>query len=302
MHISRRMRVFKDAVLAPLVQREQLKVSTAEELLRGPDADERKVLAGRAVREAWERSDVSRVLAERANGVGLDRSVASSAERGHDVARLVGQLRGLLADGPSPISQRNTWRASKAVSAADAGGLRLDLSARHRRGMTVEFDFCDKGAQGIDRLEVAWLPACMDVVKADRAIRGVSSRPAVGIQPLERTLDGGLKAARVLLGPGPDGPNAPGVAHTPIERTPGGTPGAGPQFAQPLALDRRGVRSRQLWARHLEESEGMEHGPMLRHRRLAQVAQLLPRAWVQYHIHGDCCHSTSAIFAMTFRL
>jgi len=32
-HVSRRMRVFEDAVVAPLVQREQLSVSTAEELL-----------------------------------------------------------------------------------------------------------------------------------------------------------------------------------------------------------------------------------------------------------------------------
>ena len=99
MHVSRRMRVFEDAVLAPLVQREQLKVSTAEELLRVPDTDERKVLAGRAVREAWERSDVRRVLAERANGAGLERSVPSSAERGREVARLVSELRGLLVGG-----------------------------------------------------------------------------------------------------------------------------------------------------------------------------------------------------------
>lgn len=100
MHVSRRMRVFDDAVLAPLVQREQLKVSTAEELLRVPDADERKVLAGRAVRESWERSDVRRVLADRSNGASLERSVPSAAERGREVTRLVGQLRGLLADAP----------------------------------------------------------------------------------------------------------------------------------------------------------------------------------------------------------
>ena len=100
MHVSRRMRVFDDVVLAPLVQQERLKVSTAEELLRVPDTDERKVLAGRAVREGWERSDVRRVLAERANGGSLERSVPSAAERGREVTRLVGQLRGLLADGP----------------------------------------------------------------------------------------------------------------------------------------------------------------------------------------------------------
>jgi ParB family chromosome partitioning protein len=100
MHVSRRMRVFEDDVLAPLVQREQLKVSTAEELLRVPDADERKVLAGRAVREGWEQSNVRRVLAERANEVGLERSVPSVTARGREVTRLVSQLRMLLAAGP----------------------------------------------------------------------------------------------------------------------------------------------------------------------------------------------------------
>jgi hypothetical protein len=56
-----------------LVQKEKLKVSTAEELLRVPDADERKVLAARAVKEGWERSDMRRVLAERANESDLER-------------------------------------------------------------------------------------------------------------------------------------------------------------------------------------------------------------------------------------
>jgi ParB family chromosome partitioning protein len=100
MHVSRRMRVFEDAVLAPLVQKEKLKVSTAEELLRVPDADERKVLAARAVKEGWERSDVRRVLAERANGPVLERSVPSAAERAREVTRLAGELRGLLTAGP----------------------------------------------------------------------------------------------------------------------------------------------------------------------------------------------------------
>ncbi len=100
MHVSRRLRVFEDVVLAPLVQQEQLKVSTAEELLRVTDVDERKVLAGRAVREAWERSDVRRVLAERANGVGPERSVPSRGQRAREVTRLVGELRSLLAAGP----------------------------------------------------------------------------------------------------------------------------------------------------------------------------------------------------------
>ena len=38
MYVSRRLRVFDDSALAPLVLKEQLRVSTAEELLQAPAA------------------------------------------------------------------------------------------------------------------------------------------------------------------------------------------------------------------------------------------------------------------------
>jgi len=77
MYVSRRLRVFDDAVLAPLVLRKDLPVSTAEELLRVADIDERKDLAKRAVKGGWERAQVRHALQECANGESLERSVPS---------------------------------------------------------------------------------------------------------------------------------------------------------------------------------------------------------------------------------
>jgi len=64
MYVSRRLRVFEDPVLAPLVLRDELAVSTAEELLRA-DPAERSALARQAVSERWERPQVRAALAER---------------------------------------------------------------------------------------------------------------------------------------------------------------------------------------------------------------------------------------------
>jgi ParB family chromosome partitioning protein len=65
MYVSRRLRVFDDPILAPLVLRDQLPVSTAEELLRTSDTDARRQLAAQAVEEQWERPQVRAALAER---------------------------------------------------------------------------------------------------------------------------------------------------------------------------------------------------------------------------------------------
>jgi hypothetical protein len=62
MYVSRRLRVFEDEVLAPLVLHNELSVSTAEELLR-VDPAMRRSLADQAVREHWERPQVRAALA-----------------------------------------------------------------------------------------------------------------------------------------------------------------------------------------------------------------------------------------------
>lgn len=53
MYVSRRLRVFDDTVLAPLVLQAGLAVSTAEELLRAPHAEVRQQLAAAAAAEHW---------------------------------------------------------------------------------------------------------------------------------------------------------------------------------------------------------------------------------------------------------
>jgi ParB family transcriptional regulator, chromosome partitioning protein len=58
MYVSRRLRVFEDQTLAPLVLADQLPVSTAEELLVVADADRRGKLAKHAVAERWERPQI----------------------------------------------------------------------------------------------------------------------------------------------------------------------------------------------------------------------------------------------------
>jgi ParB family transcriptional regulator, chromosome partitioning protein len=58
MYISRRLRVFEDDALAPLVLANKLPVSTAEELLVVADVERRSSLAQQAVDERWERPQV----------------------------------------------------------------------------------------------------------------------------------------------------------------------------------------------------------------------------------------------------
>jgi hypothetical protein len=58
MYVSRRLRVFEDGTLAPLVLANKLAVSTAEELLVLTDVERRAELAQQAVDERWERPQV----------------------------------------------------------------------------------------------------------------------------------------------------------------------------------------------------------------------------------------------------
>ena len=61
-YVSRRLRVFDDPALAPLVLRNGLAVSTAEELLRAPDAEARKQLAAEAAAANWTPADARRAV------------------------------------------------------------------------------------------------------------------------------------------------------------------------------------------------------------------------------------------------
>jgi ParB family chromosome partitioning protein len=107
MYVSRRLRVFDDPVLAPLVLRNELPVSTAEELLRESDSDSRRELAEQAVDEQWSQGDArravqasrnvtlqpaprlaSRICAPREELAGLDLAALSARAR-HELVRLV---------------------------------------------------------------------------------------------------------------------------------------------------------------------------------------------------------------------
>jgi len=64
MYVSRRLRVFEDDTLAPLVLADKLAVSTAEELLVVADVESRAQLARQAVDERWERPQVRAAVRE----------------------------------------------------------------------------------------------------------------------------------------------------------------------------------------------------------------------------------------------
>ncbi len=61
-YVSRRLRVFDDPALAPLVLRNGLAVSTAEELLRAPDTEVRKHLADEAAAGHWTPAEARRAV------------------------------------------------------------------------------------------------------------------------------------------------------------------------------------------------------------------------------------------------
>jgi ParB/RepB/Spo0J family partition protein len=88
-YVSRRLRVFDDPVLAPLVLNNELAVSSAEELLTLPPVHKR-ALAQRAVDEAWEHATVRREVARvheaaSADTRGLSGEVRHLRQRLHSV-------------------------------------------------------------------------------------------------------------------------------------------------------------------------------------------------------------------------
>jgi len=84
-YVSRRLRVFEDDVLAPLVLDRKLTVSAAEELLHVPDADARRDLAAQAAKHNWTPIDARKAVSE----IGTNRSKMD------DIAR---HLRAVLQD------------------------------------------------------------------------------------------------------------------------------------------------------------------------------------------------------------
>jgi ParB family chromosome partitioning protein len=62
--VSRRLRVFEDPVLAPLVAQTGLPVSAAEELLRATDPEIRRRLADQAARENWTPAEARKAVAK----------------------------------------------------------------------------------------------------------------------------------------------------------------------------------------------------------------------------------------------
>jgi ParB family transcriptional regulator, chromosome partitioning protein len=117
MYVSRRLRVFEDDALAPLVLADKLTVSTAEELLVVADARRRSGLAQQAVDERWERPQVRAAVREciaaiQAKTPPVREGSASTKRvtRGKEIARLVSELRALLDAAPiselSPLARR----------------------------------------------------------------------------------------------------------------------------------------------------------------------------------------------------
>ena len=92
--ISKRLRVFEDDVLAPLVLRGSLAVSVAEEVLPLPAA-ERSRLARQAAAEGWDRSAMRAAIQQRATGVGRPRGPGRAG-----LTRLVRDLRAVLDATP----------------------------------------------------------------------------------------------------------------------------------------------------------------------------------------------------------
>jgi ParB family chromosome partitioning protein len=101
MYVSRRLRVFDDPVLAPLVLREGLAVSTAEELLRARDDNVRKQLASDAAAEKWTPADARRAVA----GAGCNDSLQHTPS-----PRLLSRIRALADElaqvNPQALSPR----------------------------------------------------------------------------------------------------------------------------------------------------------------------------------------------------
>ena len=132
MHVSKRLRVFEDQVLAQPVLANQLTVSAAEELLRIPPS-KRAELVDQAIAEHWGKAEARQAVAECKAAL----HPLSAEERSRRVLKLASQLGEVL--GAGPIADLNAEALSAVRSLANA--LRsLDNTAeprpprRHRQG------------------------------------------------------------------------------------------------------------------------------------------------------------------------
>lgn len=107
-YVSRRLRVFDDPVLAPLVIQRGLAVSTAEELLREPDADVRQRLASEASAAKWTPADARRAVAETKWNESFQR--APTPRLASRIRALVDELAGIDAAALSPRTRRELVR------------------------------------------------------------------------------------------------------------------------------------------------------------------------------------------------
>jgi ParB family chromosome partitioning protein len=130
MYVSRRLRVFDDAVLAPLVLANQLPVSTAEELLREPDDNARRQLAEQAVTEQWTFPMARREVAANRNGpLRLDGPAPRLASR---IRALAEELADLEAASLSAREQREARHLLEVLSKLSQPATRDTATNPHR--------------------------------------------------------------------------------------------------------------------------------------------------------------------------
>lgn len=114
MYVSKRLRVFDDPVLAPLVLRKELPISTAEELLRVKDAGLRKVLASEAALYDWSVPRVREEMAAQLDGRVKDSGKKLSNGRNEQPSpRLASRIRALREELANLDSAALTARARR---------------------------------------------------------------------------------------------------------------------------------------------------------------------------------------------
>jgi ParB family chromosome partitioning protein len=108
-YVSRRLRVFDDPVLAPLVLDRKLPVSTAEELLRTPDVQARRELAVRAAEGEWTVGEARKAISE----IGAIRTKA--AELVTQLRRAVVGLTQINSEDLTPAERKQIRQARAAL-------------------------------------------------------------------------------------------------------------------------------------------------------------------------------------------
>ena len=104
-YVGRRLRVFEDPVLRDPVLDERLPVSTAEVLLRVPDASERAAWVQKAVEQGWRQMEVRKALRQH-RGVTPRPQTQHHADRSEALIKFAREVTRLLDDGPAgDISQ-----------------------------------------------------------------------------------------------------------------------------------------------------------------------------------------------------